>query len=956
MRTLRESRVGLTTVALAASGSTTLLFNVVLARRLSVAGFGEVARTYSIALAVAQITMAAVAPAIAWRVARERSDEDRYSRARASLVLLFAAVVCASFCFFVAVLAGLAPSGPVFVAGGWLFTIVYPTYFGLKTILFALDRSRLYARLEFLSDGIFVVFLLAFAVLAPRAGMVTFSIAYGVFVFLAVRFIGRSSSRESAAGLGAGRPLVRYGLLAGAATYSSIVRFPLAVVVAGAVAGATAAGPVAAVIALTMPLFLVPQAAGILTFAGVARSDEEAHLLVRRGVRSVAVATAVFASAAIVLAPHVIPRLLGPRYADTVGPFVVLVACLVPQLIATPIGNALAGEGAVGLSAAVSVAGLIVALAGAAAGAGFDGVDGALFGLGISAVLTGCTLLLVGIRRYALRVRDLVPAFLVVVAIAIEPVSPWATLAVVAAVLIGRAARMPETTRRTLANQAHRWVQPGQAILVVVGASVAVAAGIAFQPLVAAAVAGVIALGLLSQFPARYAVALLLVYLPFEEFVLTHFAGRHTAAVRYAPELAVELLVVVAVLARIGELFPRATRLLAAIAICVIPWVLSALASDNGFSTALIGLRSELRFASLCLVPLLLANPQRDLRFFARVVIWTAGAQSLIAFAEFAGGAQVRTFFAPNWRVELSGVTLAESGPVRLGTVFGTFSNYNGLAIFLLLAWILLASAGGRALGFSRRWGLALGSTFVVAIILSGSREGAAGLVLAALLIGRRRFRLPVVWLVTLVALSAVLFAPLLADVQATAPQGSVSYTSLSKRWRAVASPETWSPTPHGNFRLYLLKSEFDAVRAEAPVFGFGLGSITDPRRVADRSSAAYRTSAGRQAASFRYLFDGNWGLILLETGFAGAAALVGAFILAARFGMVLSERHWVGTALTASVLAFGLIGFFAPVLQLRVPGAVFWLLLGFAVAIHHELRARAPARVDAGRSVLAAA
>jgi hypothetical protein len=243
---------------------------------------------------------------------------------------------------------------------------------------------------------------------------------------------------------------------------------------------------------------------------------------------------------------------------------------------------------------------------------------------------------------------------------------------------------------------------------------------------------------------------------------------------------------------------------------------------------------------------------------------------------------------------------------------------------------------------------------FAVAIVLSGSREGAAGLVLAALLIARRRFHLPVVWLVTLVVLSVALFAPLLSDVQSAAPQGSVSYTSLSKRWRSVLSAETWSPTAHGNFRLYLLKSEFDAVRADAPVFGFGLGSVTDPRRVADQSSAAYRTSAGRQAASFRYLFDGNWGLILLETGFAGLAALLGAFLLAARFGMVVSQVHWVGLALTASVLAFGLIGFFAPVLQLRVPGAVFWLLLGFAVAIHHNLRAPAPARADVGRSVTA--
>jgi len=184
-----------------------------------------------------------------------------------------------------------------------------------------------------------------------------------------------------------------------------------------------------------------------------------------------------------------------------------------------------------------------------------------------------------------------------------------------------------------------------------------------------------------------------------------------------------------------------------------------------------------------------------------------------------------------------------------------------------------------------------------------------------------------------------LLFAPALSSVQSKAPTGSVSYTSLVNRWHAVLSPAAWSPTPHGNFRLYLLKSELEAVRAGAPLFGFGLGSVTDPRRVIDGTSAAYRTSAGRQATSFRYLFDGNWGLLLLETGFAGVAALLCVFVLALRFAVDLARRHWVGLALAASLLAFAAIGFFAPVLQLRVPGALLWILVGFATAMHRELR-----------------
>ena len=161
MTELRGSRVALTTLALAASGSTTLLFNIVLARRLSVAGFGEVARTYSIAMAVAQITMAAVAPAIAWRVAQEGSEEDPLARPRIARRparcrrLYVVPLPCGGS-------AGLAPLGEALRRRRLGRRARLPDYFGLKVVLFALDQYRAYARLEFLSDGIFFACLLAF--------------------------------------------------------------------------------------------------------------------------------------------------------------------------------------------------------------------------------------------------------------------------------------------------------------------------------------------------------------------------------------------------------------------------------------------------------------------------------------------------------------------------------------------------------------------------------------------------------------------------------------------------------------------------------------------------------------------------------------------------------------------------------------------------------------------------
>jgi O-antigen/teichoic acid export membrane protein len=394
-------------VALGASGATTLAFNLVLAHVLSRAAYGDVARSLALALGVAQLTMAGLAPALARAVAGT-GEGRRWSRAAASLGPAALASGVVALLFVPLAAAGLAPWGGSVVVGV-VVAAVYATYFALKCILFALDEVALYARWELTADAVFFALLAAFAVRAPHDALVVFALAYGLFVVAVARIVLHRGDRR-AERVRLDRDLGRFTALATVATYASVARLPLVTAVAGAAAGSRDAAGVAAVVALVMPLFLVPQAAGMLTFATYARApsgDHRAHL--SQMVRAVALCSIAIAVPLVLLAEPLVSLLLGSTYRGDSTAFVILVLGAVPQLVATPVGNAISGEGAVGINAALASGALVVALAGTAFLAPRYGVVGAASALAASMALLGVGTLVVGVFRYGWRVHG-VPA------------------------------------------------------------------------------------------------------------------------------------------------------------------------------------------------------------------------------------------------------------------------------------------------------------------------------------------------------------------------------------------------------------------------------------------------------------------------------------------------------------------------------------------------------------------
>ncbi len=408
-------RLALTTIALGASGSTTLLFNLVLVRVLSPSSYGEVARTFSLGMAVAQLTMAGLAPAIAREVANTQGADAQFSSARGGVRVLAGVCAAVSILYLPLALAGLAPTTALSLLLGWALAFVYATYFGVKLMLFVLNWSTRYAALELSSDVLFLASLVLLAFVAPTAAALTFSVAYLFFILVATQLIRRHGSTSNR--LEVDRGLLTYTGWSSIASYASIARFAIAVPLAGAISGSVAAGRLAALLAIVMPFFLIPQAAAVLTFADVARARAtaaDAGLPVRLMCRVSAAVSAVTIPLCCLFAGELIRVVLGNSYGSAKNSFLVLVLCLAPQIAAIPAGQALAAQGAVVANAASAVAGLAVLVGGLVVLVPAHGLLGGAIAFGASMLVTGITVLYLGHLRFGVGVRDLTGTMLAV--------------------------------------------------------------------------------------------------------------------------------------------------------------------------------------------------------------------------------------------------------------------------------------------------------------------------------------------------------------------------------------------------------------------------------------------------------------------------------------------------------------------------------------------------------------
>jgi hypothetical protein len=412
----------------------------------------------------------------------------------------------------------------------------------------------------------------------------------------------------------------------------------------------------------------------------------------------------------------------------------------------------------------------------------------------------------------------------------------------------------------------------------------------------------------------------------------------------YLPEIVVWAIAIPIVLTRLPST-GRDLRVFAGAAGVVGLWSLTGYWNDVAVSTIAAGARSEFRFLPLIVIALFSGRVREDARFYGRILLCAASVEAVIALLEAVGGEPIRAILAPSYTLVVGGAVVGTPNP-PLETIFGTFAHRNLLGAFLAFSAIVVASAGPKGLGLRRRTVIMGWSLLAAGTLAAVSREGVIALVVGTAFVLSFQHRIPAARIGLLIgaAVAVVSFA-----IKPENPPPADAGPSSWSRWGDVVSTRGWSATSTDNFRLYYMVGTAQLVARDSPVVGFGLGTASDPRFVQAGSSPLERYPAGRLASELNFYNDGNWTVLLLETGFAGVLLLVTLLTFLTLYGCKVAQAgYWMGGALAGLVLATAVLGFFAPILQVRGASFILWLFAGLAAAAmpsRHEQRRRDSAR-----------
>ncbi len=354
------SRVGLVTSSLAISGLTTLAINVVAARELERGAYAQFALLLAAGLAIAQAPASALTPVLMRKIARVAGE------GAATGGLLRTALLTS-------LVAGTALSGAAVALLPWLevrdlpllllLGVAYAQYVVSKNTLIATGRTSTFLTREIALDATLLVGIAGSLALTDgyRPLVWTFT---GIYVgFVAVWTIVDSLRGGTSTGR-LDRSDLTFGGWSFLATYASVAFFPLVIALAGSVMEPEALAGVAAAVALTTPLLLIPQAVGALTFVDFSRAAGGSET---RWLALHVYASAVLAGAAciavLIVGGSPAAWVLGDRYTDMTTPLLLVTAAIAIRCVAPPLGAALSAQHRYRASTVVVVAAMAIGVA-----------------------------------------------------------------------------------------------------------------------------------------------------------------------------------------------------------------------------------------------------------------------------------------------------------------------------------------------------------------------------------------------------------------------------------------------------------------------------------------------------------------------------------------------------------------------------------------------------------------
>jgi len=463
-------------------------------------------------------------------------------------------------------------------------------------------------------------------------------------------------------------------------------------------------------------------------------------------------------------------------------------------------------------------------------------------------------------------------------------------------------------------------------------------------------------------------VLLLAVYTPFEEVILKWMPGSLAAALRFAPEALIILLLVCVLLRNVGRgtLWKR-TPIDLPLILFVAFSALSALANEVPPIVGVLGIREFARYISLYYLVVGARLTDRMIKLVVVGLLVSAAAEASIGLLQVVLGNSLSVFLIPE-DVVVAGVmvrpgfTQILSGRTR---IFGTLGRYNTFGFFLTISCLLglgLYLKLRTTLPRWQRWGLvALAGLAGPAMLLSFSRTSWFALyagVLVLLLLAKWKRTLLVAAIIPLLATVLLLSWVTLEDWRVQEAEEA----SVVDRYMATFSPGYVDVLlRHG--RLFSLLRVSPMVLREYPWLGLGPGTIGSIATGGGTLSPGFYPEYSHEdwlyvadvgsPDSLGYLHDVGWVSILAQVGVLGLAAYAWIIIELLRTSL---HCYRNSTEAFARGLALGYVGLLVATIlgnfaifyfSLRAVSMYVWLVGGLVTTVYLRLRSEtAPVKV----------
>lgn len=446
-------------------------------------------------------------------------------------------------------------------------------------------------------------------------------------------------------------------------------------------------------------------------------------------------------------------------------------------------------------------------------------------------------------------------------------------------------------------------------------------------------------------FRPTWSLAFLLLYLPFEPFILKWISDDVYVFARFFSETLVYLLVVAAIWKLLtAQREYKSSPIDIPFILFMIVLAASAVINLVDPVDAFLGARQIVRFMLLFFVTLYLGPTRTWMRNVLFVLIGVVIIQSFLGYAQFAFGEPVDTFLLPSEARTFGEIQLT-SGTVQFWDpgqrVFGTLGRYDRLGTFMAFFMLIAASFlyEPKLKKYHRPLTIFLIASLPV-LVLTYSRSAWFGFLLGFLFIAlwaKRDRRVAILGGISVAALAVYLaVSGLIINQLIDVPEQNVA-----ERFFEAFSYERWRGEYYGLGRLFWIVQTVASVVPASPIFGHGPGMYGGGAVAALGNTGVYdQLSLPFGVYGTEGYIDNNWFSLWGELGTLGFVIYLWLYIalfLAAVRIWKKSKKGFtraLALGLAAAMIAIALNAFLASFLEVRTLASYLWVFGGMVILL----------------------